>query len=154
MSIDIEEKVAKARNLFLDGYNCAQSVFCAFSDLYCIPDELALKISASFGGGIGRMRNMCGAVCGVAMLAGLENGQTKPNDNLAKNENYQLVQSLAERFKAIHGSVICQELLKLRKDAPTPPAPDARTDEYYKTRPCLRNVESAARIFAEYLNSK
>ena len=154
MKLNVDSRVLKARELFLDGYNCAQAVFCAFSDLYGVPEELALRMSASFGGGIGRMRNMCGAVCGMAMLAGLEKGQTKPHDDNAKNDNYHLVQELAGRFKEVHGSVICAELLNLRKGAPTPPTPDARTAEYYRTRPCLYNVESAARIYAEWLNSK
>jgi len=152
MKVNVEERVLKARELFLDGYNCSQAVFCAFSDIYQIPQELSFKLSASFGGGIGRMRNMCGAVCGMAMLAGMENGQTRPHDDIAKNNNYHLVQTLAGQFKEKHGSVICAELLNLRKDHPVSSIPDARTAEYYKTRPCLYNVESAVRIYADYLN--
>lgn len=150
--IDIEERVLRARELFLKGYNCSQAVFCAYSDIYDIPEELALKLSASFGGGIGRTRETCGAVCGMVMLEGLESGQTKENDDEQKQNNYKQVQQLIELFKAENGSSICKELLGLRKDTPIVPAPDARTAEYYKQRPCLRMVESAARIFGKKIN--
>lgn len=150
--IDIEERVLRARELFLKGYNCSQAVFCAYSDIYDIPEELALKLSASFGGGIGRTRETCGAVCGMVMLEGLESGQTKENDDEQKQSNYKQVQQLIELFKAENGSSICKELLGLRKDAPIVPAPDTRTAEYYKQRPCLRMVESAARIFGKKIN--
>lgn len=150
--IDIEERVLRARELFLKGYNCSQAVFCAYSDIYDIPEELALKLSASFGGGIGRTRETCGAVCGMVMLEGLESGQTKENDDEQKQNNYKQVQQLIELFKAENGSSICKELLGLRKDAPIVPAPDSRTAEYYKQRPCLRMVESAARIFGKKIN--
>ena len=150
--IDIEERVLRARELFLKGYNCSQAVFCAYSDIYEIPEELALKLSASFGGGIGRTRETCGAVCGMVMLEGLESGQTKENDDEQKQNNYKQVQQLIELFKAENGSSICKELLGLRKDAPIVPAPDTRTAEYYKQRPCLRMVESAARIFGKKIN--
>ncbi len=142
-----DRKAEEARALFLQGYNCAQSVFCAFAKEYDVPETLALKLSASFGGGVGRLRNVCGAVSAMAMLAGLEEGQTLPNDPEQKRRNYQLVQRVAEKFRAEHGSIVCAELLQLRKGAPTPPAPDERTAEYYKTRPCLRLIESAARIW-------
>ena len=150
--IDIEERVLRARELFLKGYNCWQAVFCAYSDIYDIPEELALKLSASFGGGIGRTRETCGAVCGMVMLEGLESGQTKENDDEQKQNNYKQVQQLIEQFKAENGSSICKELLGLRKNAPIVPAPDSRTAEYYKQRPCLRMVESAARIFGKKIN--
>ena len=150
--IDIEERVLRARELFLKGYNCSQAVFCAYSDIYDIPEELALKLSASFGGGIGRTRETCGAVCGMVMLEGLESGQTKENDDEQKQNNYKQVQQLIELFKAENGSSICKELLGPRKDAPIIPAPDSRTAEYYKQRPCLRMVESAARIFGKKIN--
>ena len=142
-------KKEKARELFLQGYNCSQSVFCAFAEDFGIEKEQALKLSASFGGGIGRMRETCGAVCGAAMLVGLLKGQVNPNDNAAKQENYKAVQMLANRFKEKNGSIKCAELLKLRKDAPVTDAPDERTAEYYKTRPCLRMVESAVEIFQD-----
>lgn len=151
MTIDINARVLRARELFMQGYNCAQAVFCAYSDLYNIPEELAFRMSASFGGGIGRLREMCGTVSGMAMLAGMERGQVKPNDPEQKLRNYELVQQLANRFKEENGSYICRELLQLRKDAPLPPVPDERTAEYYRKRPCLRMVESSARIYGEWL---
>lgn len=150
--VDKTSRVLKARDLFLKGYNCSQAVFCAYSDLYGIPDELAFRLSASFGGGIGRMRSMCGAVCGMSMLAGMETGQVMPNDNMQKQSNYKLVQFLAEEFKKINGSVICSELLGLRKEVKIVSKPEERTEEYYKQRPCLKMVETAASLWADYIN--
>lgn len=147
------DRIAKARELFLKGYNCSQSVFCAFSDMYGMSDDMALRISASFGGGIGRMRGTCGAVCGMAMLAGMEKGQTLPEDKMQKQANYKLVQELAGKFKEVNGSIICSELLGLRKDSKIVCTPDERTAEYYKKRPCLRMVETAAAIWQDYLNA-
>lgn len=139
----------KARELFLQGYNCSQSVFCAFAEDYGMSHETALKVSASFGGGIGRMRETCGALCGAAMVIGMEKGQTEPGDNQSKQANYKAVQELAEKFKELNGSIKCSELLQLRKDAKITSAPDERTAEYYKTRPCLRMVESAVMLLEE-----
>ena len=137
----------KARELFLQGYNCSQSVFCAFAEEYGIDKDLALKLSASFGGGIGRMRETCGALCGAAMLVGLETGQTNPNDAESKRKNYHSVQELARLFREMNGSIKCSELLNLRKDAAITDQPDQRTAEYYRQRPCLKMVDSAVEIF-------
>ena len=105
---DIEVRVARAKELFHQGFNCSQSVFAACADLYGIEDEaLALRLSASFGGGIGRMRQTCGAACGMFMLAGLENGSATPHDAEGKKQNYALVQELAADFKRENGSLIC-----------------------------------------------
>lgn len=147
------DRVAKACELFLKGYNCSQAVFCAFADMYGISDDMALRVSASFGGGIGRMRGTCGTVCGMAMLAGMEKGQVLPEDRLQKQENYKLVQELAGKFREMNGSIICSELLGLRKDAKIVFTPDERNAEYYKKRPCLRMVESAASIWLNYLET-
>lgn len=146
---EIEVRVEKAKTLFKQGFNCSQSVFAACADLYGIEDEaLALRLSASFGGGIGRMRQTCGAACGMFMLAGLENGSAVVGDAEGKMQNYALVQNLAEKFKQENGSLICAELLGI---APKPqkPTPEARTEEYYKKRPCVEMVASAVRIFLE-----
>jgi C_GCAxxG_C_C family probable redox protein len=146
---EIEVRVEKAKTLFKQGFNCSQSVFAACADLYGIEDEaLALRLSASFGGGIGRMRQTCGAACGMFMLAGLENGSAVVGDAEGKMQNYALVQNLAEKFKQENGSLICAELLGI---APKPqePTPEARTEEYYKKRPCAEMVASAVRIFLE-----
>lgn len=148
----MSEYKERARELFLQGFNCSQAVFCAFADDYDIPRELALKLSASFGGGIGRMRETCGALCGACMLAGLEKGQTKAGDNKAKQENYKLVQDFAGKFKARNGSIRCGDLLKNAAANANNPVPEERTAEYYKERPCLRMVDTAVEIFEDYLN--
>lgn len=149
-----EERIEKAVENFKQGYNCSQSVVAAFADLYGIDHDLAVRMAASFGGGIGRMRLTCGTACGMFLLAGLETGCTDPTDRKGKGANYAVVQQLAEKFKAANGSIICAELLGLKPNAPTPPEPEARTDEYYKKRPCVRMVETAARIFAEFLTER
>ena len=146
---EIEKRVEKAKTLFHQGFNCSQAVFAACADIYGIEDEtLALRLAASFGGGIGRMRQTCGAACGMFMLAGLENGSAVVGDAEGKKQNYALVQNLAEKFKQENGSLICAELLGI---APKPqePTPEARTEEYYKKRPCAEMVASAVRIFLE-----
>ena len=149
----MEERIEKATALFKEGYNCSQAVVTAFADLYGFTPEQALKMSASFGGGIGRMRQTCGAACGLFMLAGLETGCTEGKDREGKEANYKLVQELAEEFRKRNGSIICAELLGLSKSAPTPTTPEARTAEYYKKRPCIKMVEEAARIWCEYLST-
>ena len=146
---DIQLRVDKAKALFKQGFNCSQAVFAACADLYGITDEtLALRLSSSFGGGIGRMRQTCGAACGMFLLAGLENGSATPGDAEGKKNNYALVQQLAEKFKQENGSLICAELLGI---APKPqvPTPEARTDAYYQKRPCMEMVANAVRIFLE-----
>lgn len=146
---EIDKRVEKAIALFKQGFNCSQAVFAACADIYGIEDEtLALRLAASFGGGIGRMRQTCGAACGMFMLAGLENGSAIEGDAEGKKQNYALVQSLAEKFKQENGSLICSELLGI---APKPqdPAPEARTEAYYRKRPCVEMVASAVRIFLE-----
>lgn len=151
---EIEERVEKAKALFKQGFNCSQSVFAACADLYGIDDEaFALRVSASFGGGIGRMRQTCGAACGMFMLAGLENGSSIPGDANGKKENYALVQELAAKFKEENGSLICSELLGI---APKPqePTPEARTEAYYQKRPCVEMVANAVRIFLTNRNHK
>lgn len=149
----MEERVEKAVALFKEGYNCSQSVVTAFADLYGFTNEQTLRMSASFGGGIGRMRQTCGAACGLFMLAGLETGCTEGKDREGKENNYKVVQALAEEFRKRNGSLICAELLGLSKTAPTPATPEARSAEYYKKRPCVKMVEEAARIWCEYLST-
>lgn len=146
---EIEKRVEKAKTLFHQGFNCSQAVFAACADIYGIEDEaLALRLAASFGGGIGRMRQTCGAACGMFMLAGLENGSAIEGDTEGKKQNYALVQDLAAKFKQENGSIICAELLGI---APKPqePTPEARTEAYYQKRPCADMVASAVRIFLE-----
>ncbi len=147
---DKETRIQHAVDLFMSGYNCSQSVVAAFADMYGFTREQALKMSAAFGGGIGRMRQTCGAACGMFMLAGLEKGAVEGTDREGKKATYELVQELAARYKEQAGSTICAEILKLRKDAPVVATPEARTPEYYAKRPCAKMVEMAARIWAEY----
>lgn len=148
---EIEQRVDKAVTLFKQGFNCSQSVFAACADIYGIEDEtLALRLSASFGGGIGRMRQTCGAACGMFMLAGLQNGSITPHDIDGKKQNYALVQNLAAQFKAENGSLICAELLGIIPK-PQEPTPEARTEAYYQKRPCVDMVANAVRIFLNNL---
>lgn len=143
---EIEKRVLRAQELFRQGFNCSQSVFAACADMYGIDDAMALRLASSFGGGIGRMRQTCGAACGMFLLAGLENGSSIPGDSNGKAANYALVQDLAGQFKQAHGSLICAELLGI---APKPqsPQPSARTEEYYHKRPCVEMVGDAVRMF-------
>ena len=150
-TIDTDQRVLCARELFLSGYNCSQAVFGALADLYGLDHDQAMRLSASFGGGVGRLREMCGACSAMALLEGLQSGATRAEDAAGKQANYKNVQALVNRFAEQNGSYICRELLQLRKDAPTPPTPDERTAEYYRQRPCLRMVESATRIYCERL---
>ncbi|MCF0202515.1 MAG: C_GCAxxG_C_C family protein [Bacteroidaceae bacterium] len=150
----MEERIKKAEALFMQGFNCSQSVVAAFADIYGFTEEQALKLSAGDGGGIGRMRLTCGAVCALATLAGMECGSTDPNDTQGKSACYKLVQEMADSFRNEHGSINCAELLKLKKDTPLTFQASERTAEYYKSRPCVKQVISAARIFATYLEEK
>jgi C_GCAxxG_C_C family probable redox protein len=148
---EIEARAQRATDLFKQGYNCSQAVFASCADLYGVTDEsLALRLSASFGGGMGRMRMVCGAASGMFMLAGLQNGSSTPHDNEGKMANYAFVQQLAGEFKAQYGSLICAELLGL---APKPqdPKPEERTQQYYEKRPCSEMVAQAVRIFLRSL---
>lgn len=150
-----ENRIQHAVELFKSGYNCSQSVVAAFADLYGFTEEQALRMSASFGGGIGRMRQTCGAACGMFLLAGLDTGAVDAEDRAGKSHNYEVVQQLAERFKAENGSLICAELLGLSTTAThRDTQAEPRTDLYYKKRPCVEMVETAARIFANYLKEK
>jgi C_GCAxxG_C_C family probable redox protein len=149
---EIDLRAQRAVELFKEGYNCSQAVFASCADLYGVTDEqLALRLSASFGGGMGRMRLVCGAASGMFMLAGLHNGSAKPHDNEGKMANYAFVQDLAGQFKGKYGSLICAELLGL---APKPeePKPAERTQQYYEKRPCSEMVAEAVRIYLRTLN--
>lgn len=151
MELKNEERIEKAVALFKGGYNCSQSVVAAFADCYGFTEEQALRMSASFGGGIGRMRETCGAACGLFLLAGLETGATDGTDRVGKAANYALVQELAAEFKQRNGSLNCGELLGLKVKEPIVSLPEERTANYYAKRPCSKMVEEAARIWVEYL---
>ena len=152
----MEDRVQRAVELFMQGYGCCQSVVCAFADLYGLDEEMAFRVAAGFGGGVGRMRMMCGTCSALVILAGLERGQTRGEDREGKAACYQLVRELLETFKQRNGSIICAELLQMQgvKVETNTAQPDERNAEYYRVRPCARKVESAARVFAEYLSSR
>lgn len=150
---ELEARVQRAVDNFMQCYGCCQSVVAAFADLYNLDDTMAKRIAAGFGGGVGRMRMMCGAVSGIVILAGLDRGQIDGADRKGKSMCYKVVQELLDEFKVQNGSVVCAELLGLKghEKAQSSYVASPRTAEYYKTRPCAAKVESAARIFAEYL---
>lgn len=140
----------KAMALFEEGYNCAQSVFLAFADLHGIDERTAAALSSSFGGGMGRLREVCGAVSGMFLTLGILYGYDDPKAKEEKTEAYARVQELAAAFEEKNGSIICRELLGLsvKKEAPTP---EARTKEYYQKRPCKELVGDAAEILERYI---
>lgn len=145
----MSEKVKLAENLFKQGYNCSQAVFGAFSEEVGLDREMALKLASSFGGGMGKLREVCGAITAMFMIAGIQYGYSDPKDSEAKIKHYSLVQLLAQNFKEQNGSIICRELLGLEKPDGNP-IPDARTNNYYQNRPCVELVKSAAKIMEEY----
>lgn len=153
---ELDERVQRAVDNFMAGYGCCQSVVAAFSDLYGLDDTTAKKIAAGFGGGVGRMRMMCGAVSGIVMLVGLDCGQTEGSDREGKSACYKVVQDLLAKSKDENGSLICAEILGIdgHEKVNSSYVASARTAEYYKIRPCAAKVESAARIFANYLKNK
>lgn len=155
MRKDLEDRVVRAVDNFMQGYGCCQSVVAAFSDIYGLDETMAKRIAAGFGGGVGRMRMMCGAVSGIVILTGLDCGQTEGADRQGKSACYKVVQELLAQSKAENGSLICAELLGLKGPVPMGNyVASERTKEYYKKRPCAAKVESAARIFARYLDEK
>lgn len=139
-----------ARDAFFEGYNCSQCMIIAFSDMLGIDKKTALRLSSSFGGGMGRMREVCGSVSGMFMIVGMLYGYDTPGDYEGKKKLYAIVQELAARYKAEAGSIICRELLGIEgKDDSSVPSP--RTEEYYKKRPCADKIGTAARILEEYI---
>lgn len=140
----------KARNYFLEGYNCSQAVLLAYHEELGLDKDTAARLASSFGGGMGRLREVCGCVSGMLMAAGLMEGYSDPSDQEAKKAHYALVQKLAKAFQEKNGSIICRELLGLdhKSDAPVP---EARTKEYYKKRPCAELAADAAEILDEII---
>ncbi len=142
----MSEKSDKAMELFKKGYNCSQSVLGVFCEELGLNFDTAMKISSSFGGGMGRMREVCGAVSGMFMAAGL--AYSTPVNN--KTEQYKIVQELAKRFKEKNGSIICRELLE-GIETSTSPIPEERNENYYKKRPCIDLVCSSVELLEEYM---
>jgi len=141
----MSDREKTAKELFLKGYNCSQAVLAAFCEELGMDLETALKISSSFGGGMGRLREVCGAVSGMFMAIGLKYGYADPADKNAKAAHYKRIQDMAAAFKAENGSIVCRELLGL-SPGPDSHAPQERTDGYYKKRPCAELVGCAASI--------
>jgi C_GCAxxG_C_C family probable redox protein len=145
---ELTPRVSQAIALFESGYNCSQAVFMAYADIYKIEEKLAAGLSTSFGGGMGRMREVCGALSGACMLLGLEYPHNDPSDKTSKDKNYKVVQRLAETFKTTMGSYICADLLELKRE-PQMPESSERTPKYYDLRPCTRCVAVAAEIVGQ-----
>ena len=160
MTTDINptERQQKAEQLFLEGYNCCQAVLLAFEDILEVDRSTLLRFASGFGGGMARMREVCGTVSAMAMIAGFLSPAEDPSDMQKRTDNYALVQKFAARFKERQGSIVCREILGLRKPSPgaamESPRPSERTPEYYKTRPCTATVGLAARIVADFIKNE
>lgn len=148
--IDVAAKADLARNLYLSGYNCAQSVFAAFSEEMGIARETALRMASGMGGGIGGLRMTCGAVSAMAMVLGSLRGYSDAEDYEGKKQLYADIQRLHEQFVAVHETSNCRELLKM-SGIVAMAQPSQRTPEYYRKRPCARYIELCARLLAEEL---
>ena len=147
-----EERAQKAKRNFLDGYNCCQSVLLAFDDIFGADRRLLAEIASGFGGGMARMREVCGTVSAMALAAGFISPAAEPKNMAERTANYALVQELAGKFRQENGSIICRELLGLAPIRQIEnPEPSARTGEYYKKRPCAELVACSARIIARKL---
>ena len=146
------ERVTKAETLFKEGCNCSQAVVGAFSDLLPFDEDTILKLASPFGGGMGRLREVCGAVSGMFIVLGFLEGYDNSSEAEKKQELYEKVQLLAKKFENSNGSIVCRELLGLsvKNDSPTP---EKRTEEYYKKRPCVELVKEAVKILQEYLEN-
>lgn len=140
----------KASELFSQGYNCAQSVLGAYAEELYIDFETLLKLSSSFGGGMGKLREVCGAVSGMFMVAGLKQGYSTTNDDKKKEIHYALIQELGHKFEKEHNSLICRELLNLNEKESSP-KPSKRTENFYEERPCAKFITSACKILDETL---
>lgn len=153
MEINVQERATRARALFHEGYNCSQAVLLAYADLFHLDAEVAKAISCSFGGGMGRMREVCGTCTAMFAIAGLAKPSTVPGDTKSKMENYALVQELAADFKKETGSIICRDMLHLNGNTHEGPIPEQRSEDYYKRRPCSELVYLAAEIIGNKLKS-
>ena len=148
--IKMSEHKALAEKLFYEGYNCSQAVLLAFGDVTGLDKNTAAMLASSFGGGLGRMREVCGAVSGAAMVLGIVKGYSNPDDREAKKAHYKLIQDFCAKFKQKNGSIVCRELLS-GVNVTSGGVPEKRTDSYYKKRPCPMLVADAAEILDEML---
>ena len=142
------DHVSRAARLFQEGYSCSQAVAAAFSDVTGLDEKTSARLASAFGGGMGRMREVCGAVSGMLLVLGTLYGYDDPADTAGKRELYARVQAMAEEFRTENGSSICRDLLR---NPPSDPNPTPRTAEFYKKRPCVHMVETAAKIMEEYI---
>lgn len=145
-------KSEEAKKLFKGGANCAQAVLGAFTEECGLEFDQAMRMASSFGAGMGRLREVCGAVSGMLMVLGLKEGHYPVGDKLGKDQHYANVQALATEFKSKTGSLICRDLLGLGK-GPDSPVSEERTEAYYRKRPCLELVGLAAQIVENHLHS-
>lgn len=145
-----------AMGLFLEGYNCTQSVVLAFADLIEMDEGTLLRMSSSFGGGMGRLREVCGAVSGMFLVAGYLYGYDLPGvaGQQAKAEHYARIQQLAAEYRTVNGSIVCRELLGLGTSGADDPTPEPRTEEYYKKRPCGQMIGLAAAMLERYVEEQ
>lgn len=144
----------RAKALFQEGYNCSQAVALAFSDVIGMDNETIAKLTSGYGGGMGRMREVCGSVSGAVFVLSALNGYNNPSDNNAKKNLYAKIQELGSEFKNENGSVVCRELLGLSNNGFDTPTPEQRTQQYYQKRPCADIVKSCADILESQLNNK
>lgn len=143
----------KAMAYFRQGYNCAQAVVLAFADLTDMDEATLSRMSCSFGGGMGRLREVCGTVTGMFLVTGLLRGYDGAETGEVKAAHYARIQALAKEFEKQNSSIVCRELLALRQKHRDDPTPEARTEAYYAGRPCAELVGSAAEILENYLLS-
>ncbi len=142
----------RAEALFRQGYNCSQSVFAAFADVVGMSVEEAAQLASPFGAGFGKLREVCGAVSGMTMLAGKLKGYSDPKAREEKVELYKLIQKMCAEFEEKEGSIICRALLGLEKGEDLG-EPAVRTEEYYRSRPCVGACRTAAEIAEKYLQT-
>ena len=148
----MKDHVQLAFENFKKGYNCAQAVACAYAEEIGLDEAMIARMVSSFGGGFGKLREVCGAVSGAAFVLGALRGYGNPEAKEEKSAHYARIQDFAARFKAEHDTIICRDLLKgiaLKKE--NTPEPESRTEEYYRVRPCVRFVMTAARVLDEML---
>ena len=135
----------RAKALFYEGYNCSQAVLCAFEDVTGLDRETSARIASSFGGGMGRLREVCGAVSGAVMALGICRGYSDPSDRGAKETHYRRIQEFAEQFREKNGSIICRELLSGAGIVPGK-NPESRIADYNKNVPVI-NMYLTRRVF-------
>lgn len=150
-NISSEERSKRARAYFKEGYNCCQAVLLAFQDIIGLPEVKIAGLSSGFGGGMGRLREVCGAFSAMTFMAGVICPADDPSKAEGRRENYALVQEFADKFRKENGSIICREQLQLRASQKESPTPSVRDEHWYAVRPCERLVGSSARLIAEKL---